>query len=115
MSERTIPVLRADASTFEVEVSRVRDELVIVYFSGTDCRNCEAFAAELPRLLADLGDVPARLVKVDAYVATELATRFGLHGVPTFLLFRDGKKLGRISGFPGRAALLEVLREHLRT
>lgn len=113
MSTRAIPVVYADASTFDEHVTRVRGELVIVYFFGPDCRNCELFAAQLPALLEELGDVRARLVKVDAYAATELATRFALYGVPAFFLFRDGKKLGRISGYPGRSQFLDAIRERL--
>ena len=30
-----------------------------------------------------------------------MATRFGLHGIPTFMVFRGTTKLGRISPWPG--------------
>ena len=87
--------------------------LVIVYFWGTNCPNCEIFASHLPALLEALGDVPACLVKVDAYTEVELARRFGIYGIPAFFLFRDGKKLGRMSEFRGRSFFLDVVRENL--
>lgn len=113
MSTCTIPIVHADASSFDDQVMRVRDELVIVYFFGPQCRNCELFAAQLPALIEELGDVRARLVKVDAYAESELATRFALYGVPAFLPFRDGKRLGRMSSFPGRSEFLGAIRERL--
>lgn len=115
MSTETIPIVDADAATFDREVLAPRGELVIVYFWGPDCPNCEVFAKHLPSMLEELGDASARLVKVDAYAETELARRFGIHGIPAFFLFRDGKKLGRMSGFEGKRFFLEVIRERLPT
>jgi thioredoxin 1 len=109
----TIPILHATAETFDALVLTPTNELVIAYFWGTNCPNCEIFAAHLPSLLEALGDVRARLVKVDAYTETELARRFGIYGIPAFFLFRDGKKLGRMSEFRGRTFFLDVLRENL--
>lgn len=113
MSGATIPILHADAQSFEREVVQHRGNLVIAYFWGPDCPNCEVFATHLPSMLEELGDVPARLVKVNAYAETELARRFGLYGIPAFVLFRDGRKLGRMSEFRSRSFFLDVLRENL--
>ncbi len=109
----TIPITTADAHTFRDEVLGPRGELVIVYFWGDDCPNCDVFKQHLPSMLEELGEVPARLVMVDAYTETSLAREFGLFGVPAFVLFRDGAKLGRMSEFRGRRFFIDVLREHL--
>ena len=109
----TIPIEHATAESFEAKVIEARDELVVVYFWGHDCPNCEIFASHLPAVLEELGDVRARLVKVNAYEETELARRFGIYGIPAFFLFKDGKKLGRMSEFRGRKFFLDVLRENL--
>jgi thioredoxin 1 len=109
----SIPVHHADESSFDELVLAPRGELVVLYFWGPNCPNCEVFAAHLPTLLDELGDVPARLVKVNAYAETELARRFAVAGIPAFFLFRDGKKLGRMSEFRGRSFFLDVLRENL--
>lgn len=114
-SPGTIPIVHATEATFDALVLAPKGRLVIVYFWGTDCPNCEVFAAALPSILEALGDVPATLVKVDAYTEVALATRFGLYGIPVFYLFRDGEKLGRMSEFRGRAFFLDVLRENLPT
>lgn len=108
-----IPIVAADAASFDAEVRARRDELVVLYFWGHDCPNCEVFAEHLPSVLAELGDVPARLVKVNAYDEPDLAREFGLYGIPAFFLFRDGKKLGRMSEFRGKRYFVDVLREHL--
>jgi hypothetical protein len=47
---------------------------------------------------------------VNVYENLELGTRFGLHGIPAFLFFHRGKKLGKISPFPGIEPFLTALR-----
>jgi thiol-disulfide isomerase/thioredoxin len=108
-----IPITDATPGTFDALVNGAPDELVVVDFWGPKCPNCEAFAAAAPALLQALGDAPVRIVKVNAYEHEELARRFGLVGIPAFLLFRRGKLLGRMSEYYGRDYWLAVIREHL--
>ena len=103
----------ATPEDFDQRVLEARDELVLVYFWGNDCPNCEVFAADMQRVLAPFEDAKLRVVKVDAYAHEVLARRFGLYGIPNFFLFRDGKRLGKMSQYYGRAYFQSVLREHL--
>lgn len=109
----TPPIIDATSETFDALVFAPRDALIVVDFWGPGCPNCEIFAKDAPALLAQLGDAPVRVVKVDAYTHEDLARRFSLFGIPTFLLVRDGKLLGRMSQYHGRAYWLAVVREHL--
>ena len=101
-----------DAASFDAAVASSGDELVVVDFHGPSCPNCEVFVAALPDLLADLHDVRFTLLQCDAYANPSLAERFSLHGVPTFILLRRGRVLGRMSGYRGRAFFTQVVREH---
>jgi thiol-disulfide isomerase/thioredoxin len=85
-------------------------DLVISYFWGPDCPNCEVFARDLPGLLAQLPS-GVRVVKVDAYQFPALATRFGLFGIPAFILFKDGLKLGMMRQYHGREYWRRVVAE----
>jgi thioredoxin-like negative regulator of GroEL len=84
--------------------------LVVSYFWGLDCPNCEAFARDLPGLLAEL-PAGVEVVKVDAYQHPSLATRFGLFGIPAFVLFKDGRKLGMMRQYHGREYWRRVVAE----
>ena len=108
-----IPVVHATPASFDDEVLAPRGELVVVYFWGPDCPNCEFFASRFDALLEALGDVPAKLVKVNAYAHAELGHRYAIFGIPQFHLFRDGAHLGRMSQFEGDAYWLAVVREPL--
>src|SRR5690349_9208554 len=101
----------ADEETFDSLVLAPRGELIVVDFWGENCPNCEVFARESPELLTALGEAPVRIVRVDAYTHVGLARRYGLYGVPTFLLVRDGKVLGKMSQYAGREFWLQVVRE----
>jgi len=100
----------ATPETFDELVAR--DGLTVAYFWGPECPNCEVFAADLPGLLERLPQ-GVRLVKVNAYEYTDLARRFGLAGIPAFVLFKDGRKLGMMRQYHGREYWSRVVEEQL--
>lgn len=106
-------ITKTDAAGFAREVEEASGELVVVYFTGDGCPNCEFFASRLPGLVDALEGAPVRLVKVDAYAEPALATRFAVAGIPRFDLWRDGRRLGRMSEFRGDEFFVAVVREHL--
>jgi thioredoxin-like negative regulator of GroEL len=106
-----IPIQLATPETFDALVTDVPEDLVVVYFWGPQCPNCEIFARDLPELLNDLPQEGIQLVKVNAYEHTELARRFGLFGIPGFVLFRRGKKLGMMRQYHGREYWTQVITE----
>ncbi|MGV3621308.1 MAG: thioredoxin family protein [Archangium sp.] len=87
--------------------------LVVAYFWGHDCPNCEIFARDLPTLLPEL-PADVKLVKTNAYDHPELARRFGIAGIPAFVLFKGGKKLGMMRQYYGRSYWTQVLTEQSR-
>lgn len=98
---------------FAAEVVDVRGELVVVYFWGPDCPNCDFFATRLPGLLTQLAGESVRLVKVNAYAHPDVARAHAIAGIPQFFLYRDGVRLGRMSEFKSDAYWLAVIRDHL--
>lgn len=107
---RVLDVLEGD---LDDALARDLEVLTVLYLWGRNCPNCELFAKRLPALLAQIPDAPLRLLKVNVYDAPAVAHRFGVHGIPHFVLFRDGVKLGRMSEFKGDRYWLEVIREQL--
>lgn len=96
---------------FDAEVSRRDPRLLVAYLWGPQCPNCEVFARAFPLLREKLSGVPVRFVKKDVYAHPALATRYGVHGIPTFLVFRDGKLQGRMTSYRGEEFFLTVVRE----
>lgn len=85
-------------------------DLRVFYFWGPDCPNCVIFKRQLPQLLEQLHDVAFSLYSLDVYAHPDVGTRFAVYGIPHFLLFKSGKKLGKMSEF--RPDWPNVIREH---
>lgn len=88
-------------------------ELLVIYMWGPDCPNCVIFKRHLPGMLEQLAGASLRIAKLDVYEYPEVARRYGVFGIPHFLLFKGGKRLGKMSEFRGDSFWLSVIREHL--
>jgi thioredoxin-like negative regulator of GroEL len=99
----------AGPETFD-ELVRASGPLVVAYFWGHECPNCEVFARDLPALLDGL-PAGVKVVKVNAYEHPELARRYALAGIPAFVLFKEGKKLGMMRQYYGRDYWSRVVAE----
>ncbi len=76
------------------------DELVengttLVDVWGPDCRPCLALMPHVEKVAQSREDL--RVVKLEAPKARRVCIRLGVHGLPTFLLMRDGSEVARLS------------------
>lgn len=83
--------------------------LACVFFWGHDCPNCEIAKRVLIDHKEEVDSLGLKWFHVNIYEDFDLATRFGLFGIPVFMFFKDGKKLGKISPFPGFDPFLEAV------
>jgi thioredoxin 1 len=87
--------------------------LIVLYLWGPDCPNCVIFKRHLPALLEGLHDAEFSLLMLDVYAHPEVALRYGVFGIPHFLLFKGGAKIGKMSEFRGERFWSAVVRENL--
>jgi thiol-disulfide isomerase/thioredoxin len=92
-------------------LAKPNPRLLLLYLWGPDCPNCEIFKRQLPNLLPELATLPIDFVSLDVYEYPEVARRYAIFGIPHFLLFKNGKKLGKMSEFRGNDFWLAVVRE----
>ena len=79
---------------------------ILVDFTATWCGPCKAQAAILDKV-AENSDV--LVVKVDVDECPDLAARFAVRGMPTLLVFQNGKETGRRLGLASEAAVLGLV------
>lgn len=103
--------LQLKTHNFDEWVLAADDRLIGVFFWGHHCPNCEVAKRSLFENLEDVRGLGIQWFHVNVYEDGDLGTRFALHGIPTFFFFRNGKKLGRISPFPGIDPFLTALRD----
>lgn len=95
---------------FDVKIES-ENSLVCVFFWGHDCPNCEITKSVLVDRKIEIEGLKMKWFQANIYNDFALATRFGLFGIPVFLFFKNGKKLGKISPFPGFEPFYEAVRK----
>jgi thioredoxin 1 len=86
--------------------------VVLADFSANWCPPCRAMAPIVERLAARFAG-QAGVVKVDVDQAGELASTYGVRGIPTFLLFTDGQVVERVVGATSETALTALIESQL--
>ena len=75
------------------------------------CRQCKAMKPVLEELKYLVG-VKARIVKIDVDQHEDLATKYRIQAVPTFILFKNGEAVWRHSGVIHSSELQGVIERH---
>ena len=99
-------VVTADDGTFDEEVLR-SSVPVLVDFGGKWCGPCKVLAPIVEKIAADHGG-KLKVVAVDVDDSPAVARRYGIRGVPTVAVFKDGKESGKIVGVTSREKLLAL-------
>jgi thioredoxin 1 len=104
-SENIIPI--RDANHFD-ELVLKSDKPVLVDFWQPDCPPCESMAPIIAQI-ADETAGRALVVSVNVAEQGELATRYGVTGVPCYIIMRKGKIVRVFSGPQAKETLLDSL------
>jgi len=97
--------------TFEQEVLE-GDIPVLTDFWAEWCGPCRTIAPVLEEISQEY-DGRLKIAKIDVDENPEAPARFGIQGIPTLILFKDGKPVERLVGAMPKDRLLSHIRPHL--
>jgi thioredoxin 1 len=86
-------------------------QLVLVDFYADWCGPCKMMSPILQETKAAVKD-DVKIIKINVDQYQDLASEFMVRGVPTFILFKEGKVLWRQSGVLSKNQLIEIINQH---
>lgn len=81
---------------------------ILVDFFATWCGPCQALMPILKQVKDQLGD-QIKIVKIDVDKNQNIATQWQVRGVPTLILFKNGKQVWRQSGVLSKEQIINVI------
>ena len=87
------------------------NQLVLVDFYATWCGPCKAMAPILEQVASSVKD-KAKIIKIDVDKNPAAASAYRVQGVPTLVLFKEGKILWRQSGVVQANDLERLIHQH---
>tara|TARA_R110000868_G_scaffold169433_1_gene404415 strand:+ start:350 stop:649 length:300 start_codon:yes stop_codon:yes gene_type:complete len=84
---------------------------VLVDFYADWCGPCKMLGPILKQVKDEMGEA-IKIVKIDVDKNQSIAAKYQVRGVPTMLLFKNGKQLWRQSGVLQKNDLIQIVKSH---
>jgi thioredoxin 1 len=85
---------------------------ILVDFFAEWCGPCKTLAPILKDVKRELGDI-VKVIKIDVDKNQALSAKYQVRGVPTMILFKNGKQLWRQSGVVEKNQIISIIKSHL--
>ena len=95
-----------DGPEFEADVLKASEPVVVDFYADW-CGPCRMMTPVVEQLALEYAG-KVTIGKLDVDVNQDIAIRYGVMGIPTLGLFRDGKLVDRLVGYPGGAAPIKA-------
>jgi thioredoxin 1 len=99
-----------NSSEFKNQVLEASQPVMVDFFAEW-CGPCKMLAPALEELSSEMAG-KAKVLKVDVDRSPDLARQFGISGVPTVIIFKNGAAVEKMVGFQPKQALKKKLEQH---
>ena len=86
-------------------------QLVLIDFYANWCGPCKTLAPILKEVKHELAET-IKIIKIDVDKNQALAAKYQVRGVPTMVLFKNGKQLWRESGVLQKNDILTIINQY---
>ena len=91
--------------TFETEVLKASQPVMVDFYADW-CGPCKAMSPLVDELAGELGD-QLKIVKINIDNSPNAPTKYGVRGIPTFMVFRNGQVVDTRVGSMSKGQLNE--------
>jgi thioredoxin 1 len=102
-----------DQSSFKKEVLE-QPGLTLVDFWAEWCGPCRVLGPILDQVAGEMGS-KVKIVKVNADQNPELASEYGIRGLPTVVFFRGGEAVAEMVGLQQKTTIVSAIEEELQS
>ena len=96
-------------SNFETIINL--EKPVLIDFFATWCGPCKTLGPILKQVKDSMGE-RISIIKIDVDKNQQIASKYQVRGVPTMILFQNGKQLWRQSGVLSKEEVIKVITEN---
>ncbi len=86
-----------------------KGEVLLIEFSSDGCAPCEAMKPVVEKVLSEERFRGVRFEEVNLSMYPEFSVEFGVFGVPTVVVFKDGREYKRNVGYMSEKKLRKLL------
>ncbi len=93
----------------EFEDKLTASQYVIMDFSSPGCAPCKRVPALLTEVMEEMGDMDISAWEVDVSENVEIARKLMILGVPTVIIFKDGREINRFNSVPKKDKIKKII------
>lgn len=86
------------------------NDLAMVDFHASWCGPCRTLGPIIEKVSEEKN---VKLLKVDADESKDIASSFGVRGIPTVIFFKGGQEVDRVVGLKQPTTYNEIIEKHL--